>query len=112
MTRKEAIRLYKLQLVYIGRLNRPVNESVVEMTKLALAALQDQEERENPERLTIEQLKGMNCPVWLSYDKPTADKNGYWCLCHNGMIILPSGRCYEAEEIPHWDFYRYERKEI
>lgn len=109
MTRQEAIKQIESLLRCIERTKIEICHESKELWKLSLAALLDQEERENPERLTIEELKGMDGPVWLSC-KTFEGKNGYWCLCQNGMIILPSRRCYEAEEIPHWDFYRYERK--
>lgn len=119
MTRKEAIGYFESQLVFLGRSNRPVypliqvNPLIVEIWELSLAALLDQEERENPERLTIEQMKNMNCPVWVSY-KPVAegDPNGHWCLCRFGEIITPSRNVFKVENIPNWEFYRYERKEI
>ena len=117
MTRKEAIGYFESQLVFLGRSNRPVNPVIqvnpliVEIWELSLAALRDQEERENPERLTIEELKERDCPVWCSCN--TWDgKNGFWCICNNGYITAPSGRCFAVEEIPQWKFYRYKRKEI
>lgn len=77
----------------------------------AKKAVKDQEERENPVRLTIEELKGMDCPVWCSCN--TFDgKNGFWCICNNGYITAPSGNCFVAEEIPQWKFYRYKKKDV
>ena len=113
MTRKEAIEIIKSRLKFLGRANIKCGENTIEMLELSLAALQDQEERENPERLTIEQLKGMNCPVWVSF-KPVIEggENGYWCLCKFGEILAPSRSIFKVEDIPHWEFYRYERKEI
>ena len=112
MTRKEAIRYIEFLLFCVGRTNANIgNEKTLEMFQLALAALREQEERENPDRLTIEQMKSMDCPVWVSC-KTLEGENGYWCLCKNGVIICPSGRSFDVKEIPHWEFYRYERKEI
>lgn len=78
----------------------------------AICKLADLEERENPERLTIEQMKKMNCPVWVSFEPVMkGGSNGYWCLCNQGKIMTPQRNVFDVERIPDWQFYRYERKE-
>ena len=109
MTRKEAINFIEFRLHCLERLNIPGRENIIEMLQLSLAALRDQEERENQQRLTIEQMKSMDCPVWLSCNT-FEGTNGYWCICRNGLITCPSGMCVDVELIPNWEFYRYERK--
>lgn len=77
----------------------------------AKKAIKDQEERENPKRLTIEELKSLNAPVWLSCCTLGSD-HGYWCLCDHGIIMCPSGQCYDAYEVQHWELYLHEPKEV
>ena len=57
------------------------------------------------EPLTLEELRGMNGPVWVAC-KPIEGGNGYWCLCRYGTITTPAATVFDAEEIPHWVFYR------
>ena len=76
----------------------------------AKKAIKDQEERENPKRLTIDELKSINAPVWVSCFTLEGDP-GYWCLCRKGIIICPSGQSFDAEEIPNWKFYLHKPKE-
>lgn len=113
MTTKEAIKIIESRLKFLARANITAGESAIDLLKLSLAALRAQEERENPERLTIEQMKNMDCPVWVSY-KPIAKgyRNGNWCLCVHGKIITPQRTVFDVEQIPDWKFYRYERKDV
>ena len=76
---------------------------VAEALDMAIAALR----RAQPanESLTLEQLRGIENPVWCACD--TFDgKNGYWCLCQNGIITPPSCMTFNAVERPDWIFYR------
>lgn len=75
----------------------------------AKKALRDQEERENQKQLTIEELLNMDAPVWLS-TFVLDGKGGFWCICQKGIIICPSGSCFDVREIPNWKFYRYQPK--
>ena len=54
-----------------------------------------------PKLLTIEQLRAMSVPtpVWLEV-QTVEGWPGYWCLCHNGLILTPSGERLPAE---HFD---------
>ena len=57
------------------------------------------------EPLTMEELRGMDDPVWCACD--TFDgKGGFWCLCQEGVITPPSCMPFEAGERPDWVFYR------
>lgn len=108
MTTTEAIEqfdnlLYNLLKVVNGN----VEIKLVQMLQLSLAALQEQEERENPKPLTLEELMNMDAPVWAdNTDFPVAD--GFWCICHKGHIVCPSGQIYAADDLTSWVFYRYE----
>lgn len=84
--------------------------SIKQALEVAVKAILDQKERENPHRLTIEELERINAPVWVSCFTLEGDP-GYWCLCHKGIIICPSGQTFDAKEIPHWKFYLHEPKE-
>ena len=111
MTTIKAIRFFEFMIHSIGRANlKTQNRETVECLEFALAALQDQYARENPRPLTIEELKVMNSPVWVSC-KTLEGTNGYWCLCNKGLIICPSGQSFDVKEIPHWNFLTREPKE-
>lgn len=56
-------------------------------------------------RLTLEEIKRMNCPIWVKC-KPFEGGVGYWCLNNHGYIVTPGGNCFNAEEISSWEFYR------
>ena len=106
----EAIRFFEFFLRSIGRTSyKDKIASTVAACELALTALRDQEERENPKRLTIEELTAMDEPVWCAC-KTLEGTDGFWCLCKNGFIIAPSGGCFKAEEITHWELYRFPPK--
>lgn len=86
-------------------------EPLIMAHEAALQALQEKEERENPKRLTIEELNEMDNPVWVSC-KTLEGTDGYWCLCNKGIIICPSAKAFGVEEIPHWNFYRHKPKGV
>ena len=110
MTRKRAIKFFEFMLHCIGRTNmKDKDTNTVAAFELAVAALKEQEERENPKRLTVEELAMMNAPVWCSC-KTIEGTDGFWCLCQNGFIISPSGGCFKTKEIPHWELYRFPPK--
>lgn len=85
-------------------------EPVIWMEELALKSLCEKKERQNPKRLTIEELKSIDAPVWVSCLTLEGDP-GYWCLCQKGSIVCPSGQCFDAADIPHWKFYLHKPKE-
>jgi len=66
------------------------------------------EMKKNP-LLNLEQLRERDKPVWVRIDE--LPFGGYWCLCAKGLIIAPSGNCFNVEEIPKWKFYDHEYKE-
>lgn len=75
------------------------------------AAVLEQEERENPKPLTMEELRKMDWePVWCLC-KPIEGGNGFWCICKKGTIIPLSGVRFDVKEIPHWVFLRNKPKE-
>ncbi len=54
-------------------------------------------------RLSIEELEKLSCPVWVKVTDGSQD--GYWCLCDKGTILTPSGRRFQAKDIPNWEFF-------
>lgn len=73
--------------------------------ELALSALTLPQPSNEP--LTLEELWGMDAPVWCSNNKLIdGEKTGYWCLCKHGGIITPSGHFSYINEMPGWVFYR------
>jgi len=106
MNRKQAIKFIEFQLDIYKRLGYKAKISTLIGTlELSLAALKEQEERENPRPLTIEELMERDDPVWTTY-KALGSPDGFWCICQKGFITCPSGQSYDVREIPHWMFYR------
>ena len=104
MTREEAI-WYLTPIAESASLER-----YKEALSMAVAALREQEERENLKPLTLEELRQTHNPVWCSCELLDGG-NGFWCLCINGKIIAPSGDSFDVEEIPNWVFLRNKPKE-
>lgn len=109
MTRKEAIKIYESRLKFLERQIIRTGEDTIELVRIALAALQDQEERENPKPLTLEELVHLDAPVYAG-NKDFPGTDGFWCICHNGHIVCPSGMSYGADELTSWVFYRHKPK--
>ena len=56
-----------------------------EALTMAISALREREERENPKPLTIEDLKQLECrSVWW-------DWCGEYCLCKKGYVVTSNG---------------------
>lgn len=109
MTREQAI--YRIQEhMRVHKIGQYPHVLIKEALDMAIDALQEQEELENPKPLTLAELRGMDGPVWVSC-KPIEGGYGYWCLCKNKKIITPAGSVYAVEEIPHWVFYHNKPKE-
>ena len=105
MTREEAI-WYLTPIAESASLER-----YKEALSMAVAALREQEERENPKPLTLDELRKMDWePVWCLC-KPIDGGNGFWCICKKGTIIPPSCVRFDVKEIPHWVFLRNKPKE-
>lgn len=85
-------------------------QKTIDVCSIAVSAIREQEERENPKPLTMEELRQMDAPVWCLC-KPIEGGNGFWCLCKKGKIITPSGVCYDVKEIQHWVLLRNKPKE-
>ena len=107
MTREEIIHIFENSRLVSEHFD---SEAVTAAYIEGLAALREQEERENPKPLTLDELRKMDAPVWCLC-KPIEGGNGFWCLCKKGKIITPSGVCYDVKEIPHWVFLRNKPKE-
>ena len=120
MTREEAIRILNPETTgealaeieyYNGFSGKTAAvQAVSDACILAVAALREQEERENLKPLTLEELRQTHNPVWCSCELLDGG-NGFWCLCINGKIIAPSGDSFDVEEIPNWVFLRNKPKE-
>ena len=121
MTREEAIRILDPETTgealaeieyYNGFSGKTAAvQAVSDACVLAVAALREQEERENPKPLTLDELREMECePVWCKC-KPIEGGNGFWCICRKGTIIPPSGVRFDVKEIPNWVFLRNKPKE-
>ena len=120
MTREEAIRILDpettgealAEIEYYGGFSgrTAAVQAVSDACILAVAALREQEGRENPKPLTLDELRETHAPVWCSC-KLLDGGNGFWCLCINGKIIAPSGDSFDVKEIPHWVFLRNKPKE-
>ena len=113
MTHDEAIKWLSDELMFLERPN--VNkgsglEKKIAVCQMAIDAIREQEERENPKPLTLDELRETHAPVWCSC-KLLDGGNGFWCLCINGKIIAPSGDSFDVKEIPHWVFLRNKPKE-
>lgn len=106
MTREEAICVIQAARPMNGPNSKVINAAL----NLAIAALREQEERENPQPLTLDELRQIHAPIWCSRDL-FGGGNGFRCLCENGKIITPSRWCFDVEEIPNWFFLRSKPKE-
>lgn len=116
MTTEEAIKTLEraegyVGIHYINGVEDPyINPCLLKAIDYAIAALRAQQEQENPNPLTLEELREMDDPVWCLC-KTIEGGNGYWCLCQKGLIITPAGISYHIDEIPHWVFLRHRPKE-
>lgn len=106
MNTKQAIEIIETSLVAEKYLTaQGLNcEPLIMAHEAALQALREKEERENPKRLTIEELMERVDPVWVSC-KTLEGTGGYWCLCDKGVIVCPSGMYFDVRDIPHWMFF-------
>ena len=116
MTIEEALKVLErvedyVGIHYINGVEDPyINPYLLKAIDFAVAALREQEERENLKPLTLEELRQTHNPVWCSCELLDGG-NGFWCLCINGKIIAPSGDSFDVEEIPNWVFLRNKPKE-
>ena len=83
---------------------------IKEALDMAISAIREQEEREDPKPLTMGELRKIDAPVWCVC-KPFEGGDGYWCLCQFGKIITPGHHCFDVSEIQHWVFLRSKPKE-
>lgn len=76
---------------------------------IAISLLRTHPDAQPNEPLTLDELREMYEPVWVSV--PRLKNGGYWCLCNGGTIIPPSCQEFDARDIKHWVFYRRPPKE-
>ena len=104
MTEKEAIKRIENHIAvhHIGEYpHLHINEALC----MAITALIEREQRRNPDRLTMEEMRNMDAPVWCLC-KPIEGGDGYWCLCKKGRVITPSGMSFDVSDVPKWVFLR------
>lgn len=68
---------------------------------VAIQALREKAERENPKPLTVKQLEKMNGQAVFCVD---AKGNGKWALVHSGNDVCTDG------DFGDWEFYEYAHK--
>lgn len=123
MTRQEAIEKFEGQLhaamvvLDSGFGTRPGESDRLyrqrkEMAEIALQALQEQEERENPKPLTIEELHGMiGEPVWVQ--GPGLPQYGRWAIVEeafgNSLYLVNDFTCHDIGKT--WIAYHHKPKE-
>lgn len=83
-----------------------------EAHQMAIVALREQEEREDPKPLTIEELKGMiGEPVWVQ--GPGLPQYGRWAIVEdavgNSLILVNDFTCHDIGKT--WEAYRHKPKE-
>lgn len=110
MTREEAIRILDpettgealAEIEYYNGFNGKTAavQAVSDACEIAVAALREQEERENPKPLTIEELRQMdNCPVYVV---PLIHAE----LHFDGWCVLPGGG--GDAEVPGCEYWSWE----
>ena len=101
MTKQEAISY----LVAMKGENKFVNPYREEALSMAITALQEQEERENPKPLTIEDLKqSEGRSVWW-------DWCGEYCLCKKEYVVTSNGTFSFNFVVNNGNAYRNKPKE-
>lgn len=96
MTNEEAI---KILTHYTSEYYTPQHR---EAHRMAIAALREKQERENPKPLTIEELRQMDQqPVYVVPANPTETAGCEWCVMWNDEACIPS---YEAWAWPIKDY--------
>lgn len=98
--------LDSVQEPYLGYVHRSRTAAVI---REAIARLRTHQDNQPNEPLTLEDLRGMHEPVWVSV--PRLKNGGYWCLCNGGTIIPPSCQEFDARDVKDWVFYRRPPKE-
>ena len=83
------------------------------MFEVAAAALREKAERENPQPLTIEELKQMKGePVWVQ--GPGQPEYGRWAIVEdafgNSLYLLNDYTCHDIGKT--WNAYRHKPKEV
>ena len=118
MTKKKAISFIEFQLGIYERLPYKNKLGVLIGTlKLSLSALKEQEERENPNPLTLEELLTVNEePVWIWFvDSPARwilrPSSGWVDICFPERMALFNMKWYKHSAYGvDWIAYRYKPK--
>lgn len=109
MTREEIIHVYENSQL---RSDHFKDDAVCAAYIAGLAALREQEERENPKPLTIEELRQMKGePVWVQ--GPGIPEYGRWAIVEdafgNSLFLVNDFTCHDIGKT--WEAYRYKPKE-
>ena len=104
MTREEAI--MALKMMNLVRTHPFLHwEEMMEVRDMAISALREQEERENPKPLTIEDLKqSEGRSVWW-------DWCGEYCLCKKEYVVTSNGTFSFNFVVNNGNAYRNKPKE-
>lgn len=112
MTIKQAIHVLHLPCDHLRNYDEygiGIDDELQEAMQMAKVALREKAERENHKPLTLEELRQMKeaTPVWWQHSEGT----GFWCLAQIGVVMVPSGICYDISEC-QGQLYRYKPKEV
>lgn len=109
ITIQEAIKqLDGAEVLLLNRKDFAFNEAII----MAIAALREKAEREDPQPLTIEELKGMiGEPVWVQ--GPGLPQYGRWAIVEdafgNSLYLVNDFTCHKIGKT--WTAYRHKPKE-
>lgn len=88
---------------------------IAEALTMAIDALREKAEREDPKPLTIEELQQMNRqPVFVVPAKPNSSTGAEWCVIWDGVVFIPGyeGWSWNLKDYGKtWIAYRYELPE-
>lgn len=110
---KEAIRRIRNYIGFLYGTKEP-QEEICEALNMAITALREKEERENPRMLTHTKLNELNeCPIYVVPKGPYKDYPPHWCVKYGAMVLVPG---YEWTWSVHdygknWIAYRHKPKE-
>ena len=104
MTKEEAIKRIQDHM-HVHGIGKYPHNFIYEALSMAITALQEQEERENPKPLTIEDLKqSEGRSVWW-------DWCGEYCLCKKEYVVTSNGTFSFNFVVNNGNAYRNKPKE-
>ena len=104
MTKEEAIKRIEDHM-HVHGIGKYPHNFIYEALSMAITALQEQEERENPKPLTIEDLKqSEGRSVWW-------DWCGEYCLCKKEYVVTSNGTFSFNFVVNNGNAYRNKPKE-